>query len=97
MPRMGRLVLPNYPRHIVPRGRNLQVVFACADDFQRYLSYTRERKVEIGIRLYARCLMINHVHLLVSPESAFGLGNFMKALTARATRYRNRLEGHSGA
>jgi hypothetical protein len=28
MPRMGRVVLPNYPHHVVQRGHNKQVVFA---------------------------------------------------------------------
>jgi len=39
------------------------------------------------------CLMTNHVHLLVCPESASCLGQFMKALAPGATGYRNRLEG----
>ncbi len=34
MPRMGRIVLPNYPHHIVQRGHNRQVVFAVAEDYQ---------------------------------------------------------------
>lgn len=28
MPKMGRIVLPNYPHHVVQRGHNWQVVFA---------------------------------------------------------------------
>ena len=41
--------------------------------------------------------MTNHVHLLLAPdESTTGLSQLMKALAARATRYRNRLEGRSG-
>ncbi len=41
--------------------------------------------------------MTNHVHLLLAPgESVSGMGRLMKALAARATRYRNRLEGRSG-
>ncbi|HEJ2355958.1 transposase, partial [Pseudomonas aeruginosa] len=27
MPRQGRVVLPNYPLHVVQRGHNRQVVF----------------------------------------------------------------------
>ncbi|HDZ55648.1 MAG TPA: transposase [Pseudomonas xinjiangensis] len=96
MPRLGRIVLPNYPHHIVQRGHNRQVVFACADNFQRYLSDIRELKEVFHIRLYAWCLMTNHVHLLVCPETTAGLGQFMKSLAGRATRYRNRLEGRSG-
>ncbi|MGY2180584.1 transposase [Pseudomonas agarici] len=97
MPRMGRVVLPNYPHHIVQRGHNRQVVFAKACDFQRYLYDLRELKDVFGVKVYAYCLMTNHVHLLVAPdESTAGLGQLMKALAARMTRYRNKLEGRSG-
>jgi len=97
MPRMGRIVLPNYPHHIVQRGHNRQVVFAEAGDFQRYLYDLRELKDAFGVKVYAYCLMTNHVHLLVAPvESTAGLSQLMKALAARMTRYRNKLEGRSG-
>jgi putative transposase len=97
MPRMGRLVLPNYPHHVVQRGHNRQVVFAVAEDYQRYLTDLRELKDAWGVKVYAYCLMTNHVHLLLAPgDSAAGLGQLMKVLAARATRYRNRLEGRSG-
>jgi putative transposase len=97
MPRMGRVVLPNYPHHIVQRGHSRQVVFAATEDFQRYLSDLRELKALFGVKVYAYCLMTNHVHLLLAPgEAVAGLGQLMKALAARATRYRNKLEGRSG-
>ncbi len=37
MPRVGRVVLPNYPHHVVQRGHNRQVVFAAEEDYQRYV------------------------------------------------------------
>ncbi|WP_415809132.1 transposase, partial [Ectopseudomonas alcaliphila] len=97
MPRMGRIVLPNYPHHVVQRGHNRQVVFAAELDYQRYISDLRELKDVFGVKVYAYCLMTNHVHLLLAPgEAIAGLGQLMKALAARATRYRNRLEGRTG-
>jgi len=97
MPRIGRLVVEGYPHHVVQRGHNRSVVFASPEDFERYLSDLRELKETFGVRLYAYCLMTNHVHLLLGPrESPAALGAFMKALAGRATRYRNRLEGRSG-
>jgi putative transposase len=97
MPRMGRIVLPNYPHHVVQRGHNRQVVFAHSDDCQRYLADLKELKQAFGVKVYAYCLMTNHVHLLLAPgEAVTGLGQLMKALAARATRYRNRLEGRTG-
>ncbi|AJD61339.1 transposase [Pseudomonas aeruginosa] len=97
MPRQGRVVLPNYPLHVVQRGHNRQVVFAEDEDYQRYLSDLRDLKDAFGIKVYAFCLMTNHVHLLLAPgDSLSGLAQLMKTLAARTTRYRNRLEGRSG-
>ncbi|MFZ6045086.1 transposase [Pseudomonas sp. CR3202] len=97
MPRVGRVLLPNYPHHMVQRGHNRQVVFAEDADFERYLADLRELKDAFGVKVYAYCLMTNHVHLLLAPDDSLaGLSQLMKTLAARATRYRNRLEGRSG-
>lgn len=96
MPRTGRVVMPGYPHHIVQRGHNRQLVFVERSDYEQYLSSLRELKEQCGIKVFSYCLMTNHVHLLVSPNDAAGLGAFMKGLAARATRYRNKLEGRSG-
>ncbi len=96
MPRMGRAVLPGYPHHIIQRGHNRQVVFAEAGGFERYLDTLANFKDIYGVKVYAWCLMTNHVHLLVAPESMAGLGQLMKRLAGRQTRYHNRLEGRTG-
>lgn len=97
MPRIGRVVLMNYSHHVVQRGHNRQIVFAEAADYQRYIDDLREFSEIYGVKVYAYCLMTNHVHLLLEPSAtASSLGLLMKALAARATRYRNRLEGRSG-
>lgn len=97
MPRVGRVVLPDYPHHIVQRGHNRQVVFAQEEDFRGYLENLHELKVLHGIQVFAYCLMTNHVHLLLQPGEAIAeLGRFMKTLAARTTRNFNRLEGRSG-
>jgi putative transposase len=94
---MGRVLLPNYPHHVVQRGHNRQAVFAGEADFRRYLDDLRELKTPFDVRLHAYCSMTNHIHLLLSPgEAVTGMGQLMKALAARATRYRNKLEGRSG-
>ena len=42
MPRVGRVVLPNYPHHVVQRGHNRQVVFAANRDYEYYLEMLSE-------------------------------------------------------
>jgi putative transposase len=96
MPRIARVVLPGHPHHIVQRGHNRQMVFAHADDFARYLDDLRELKNVFDVKVFAFCLMTNHVHLLLAPSSTEGLAKLMKTLAARMTRYRNKLEGRSG-
>ncbi|MCG5515025.1 MULTISPECIES: transposase [unclassified Ectothiorhodospira] len=97
MPRMARVVLPHTPHHVVQRGHNRQTVFVIAEDYERYLEDLRELSGMLDIRVHAYCLMTNHVHLLVDPgEEVASMGCLMKALAARATRRRNRLERRSG-
>ena len=97
MPRHARLVVPHYPHHIIQRGHDRQVIFAHQDDYDYYLNNLREWKTHYHIKVYAYCLMTNHVHLLLEPGDEAGtLAQFMKRVAARQTRYVNRLEGRSG-
>ncbi len=85
-----------YTRCCPSRGHNRQVVFAADEDFQFYLENLTELKGELDVRLYAYCLMTNHVHLLLMPAQAASLASLLKALAGRQTRYVNRVEGRSG-
>lgn len=97
MSRIRRVILPNYPHHIIQRGHNRQVIFAENTDFERYIKNIQELKIKFEIKVFAYCLMTNHVHLLLQPgEDAYKLPLFMKVLAARTTRYFNVLEGRSG-
>ena len=96
MPRTEGIVLLGYPHHIVQRGHNRQTIFAEPRDYRRYLETLREFKDEYDVKVYAYCLMTNHVHLLLAPESPSGIGRLMKRLAGRQTRHHNSLEGRSG-
>lgn len=97
MPRKARVVLPACPHHVVHRGHNRDRVFLRDGDYVNYLRDLREWKEVLGCRLYAYCLMTNHVHLVVdSGDNAKSLGLLMKRIAARHTRRVNRREGRSG-
>lgn len=97
MPRMGRVILPRYPHHIVQRGHNRQVVFAEAEDYRHYLDTLIEFKETYGVQVFAYCLMTNHVHLLLAPQDHCSIGKLMKRLAGRQTRSHNSQEGRSGS
>ncbi len=90
MPTTGRVLLPNCAHHIVQRGHNRQVVFPESHDFQYYLNTLREWKTAYDVKVYAYCLMSNHVHLVLEPPDDVGaLSRLMKRLPGRQTRYVN--------
>jgi len=61
---MPRVVVPNYPHHVVQRGHNRQVVFAGPADFEYYLETLAEFKAAHAVQAYGFCLMTRHVHLV---------------------------------
>ncbi len=97
MPRQARVIVPNYPHHVLQRGHNKQAVFAEKEDYEHYLANLREAKQLFGVKAHAYCLMTNHVHLLLNPgESRESLGRFMKFIAGRQTRYANKSGRRSG-
>lgn len=97
MPRNGRVILPHCPHHIVQRGHDRHAVFVGEADYHYYLATLRKWKDRFGVKLYAYCLMTNHVHLLLDPGAdTRSIGLLMKRLAGRQTRYVNKLERRSG-
>lgn len=98
MPRKGRIVLADTPHHIVQRGHNRNAVFIEPADYYYYLKTLQEWKTHYGVRVYGYCLMTNHVHLILDPGNHEGsMGQLMKRLAGRQTRYVNALEHRTGS
>jgi len=98
MPRKARVLVANYPHHIVQRGHNRNVVFVTGSDYQYYLENLKEWKTKLGIKLYAWCLMTNHIHIIVEPgDDVRTVSELMKRLAGRQTAYVNKQENRSGS
>jgi putative transposase len=89
VPRAKRLDLPGVPQHVVQRGNDRQPCFFRESDYLHYLQDLREAAVKFGCGIHAYVLMTNHVHLLVTPEQAGGIGRMMQAIGRRYVRYIN--------
>jgi putative transposase len=96
MPRTPRTVAPGVPLHIVQRGNNRAPCFFEVRDFDQYLHYLLRASLTERCRVHAYCLMSNHVHLLVTPESETAGARFMKAVNQCYTQYVNRVRGRTG-
>jgi putative transposase len=98
MPRRARIAFEGYPHHIVQRGHSRSAVFFSDFDRGDYLNSLRECRESLGLKVYAYCLMSNHVHLIVDPGTdARNLSLLMKRLAGRHSRRMNRLMQKSGS
>lgn len=96
MPRLARIVIPDLPHHVTPRGNNRQDVFFVDSDRRVYLEFLKEQAEEHGVEVRAWCLMPNHVRLAAPPRSEESLANAIGRTHFRYTQYINRFHGGSG-
>jgi len=80
MPRIARIIASGFPHHIIQRGNRRQRTFFSDDDYAAY----------------AYCLMPNHVHLIVVPQTADNLRLAIGEAHRRYTRMINFREGWRG-
>ncbi len=98
MPRIGRVVAPNMPHHVVQRGHNRNAVFVDNGDYCYYLDTLENWAQQLQVKVYAWCLMTNHVHLLLDPgDDIKSIGLLMKRLAGRQTRFVNKQENRTGS
>ncbi|MCP5092893.1 MAG: transposase, partial [Gammaproteobacteria bacterium] len=96
MPRIARIVIPNCPHHVTQRGNNHQDVFFVDDDQVTYLGLLKDESERYGVRVDGYCLMTNHIHLIVTPESEDSLAKAFGRTHFRYTQYINRFHKRSG-
>lgn len=96
MPRKARMYLPGIPAHVVQRGHNRDACFFGDEDFSYYLQVLGEGLRRYGAALHAYCLMTNHVHLLLTPQSTDSISRLMQHVGRQYVQYINKKYGRSG-
>ncbi len=92
-----KLISPlGIPQHIIQRGNNRQVCFACDQDMAFYARLLHQYSTKFSVSLHAWVFMTNHVHLLASPHATDAVSNMMQAIGRRYVRYFNREYRRSG-
>jgi putative transposase len=89
MARIARVVVPNIPHHITQRGNRRLDTFFSEADFREYLYLMAEWCNRCKVQVWSYCLMLNHIHLIVVPESEDGLRRAIGEAHRRYTRYIN--------
>ena len=92
MPRIARIVAPGYPHHVIQRGNRKQNVFFSDKDKFVYMKLLQEQCVHYDLRVWAYCLMDNHVHLIAVP----GNKESLRAVAETNRRYTCVVNGREG-
>jgi putative transposase len=97
---MGRPLRPveeGLVYHALNRGNNRTNVFDGPEDHEAFLAALGKTKERYPFRLFGYCLMTNHFHLLLRPDSGQSLSRILQSLTVAHTgRYhrQHRTVGH---
>jgi len=96
MPKFPRLVVPDYPHHVTQRGARRQQTFFDEADYQAYVELVAGLKVNAGAKIWAYCLMPNHVHMIVVPDEKQSLAKLFGTAHHRYAKRVNALHDWRG-
>jgi putative transposase len=96
MARTSRLVAPGHPHHVTQRGNQRNRTFFSDDDYRLYLTILAEEARAGGCEVWCYCLMPNHVHLILLPQTENSLARTVGNTHRRYTTVINRRNGTTG-
>lgn len=82
--------------HVIQRGNDRGAIFFADADYAQYRDWLIEAAAAQRLGVHAYVLMTNHVHLLVTPESAESLARTMQSLGRRYVRHVNAVYRRTG-
>ena len=88
MPRQARRRSESGIYHIMLRGINQQQIFEDGEDYEKFLQILKDCKTVSEYKIFAYCLMGNHIHLLVQ-EGKEPIEQVMKRLATRFVYWYN--------
>lgn len=96
MSRIARVVVPGLPYHVTHRGNRKQPVFMRPRDRNVYRRWLEEYADLYRLRVWAYCLMTNHIHILAVGERRYSLAKAMGCCQRRYATWINRRHDWSG-
>ena len=92
---MARQARIEYPGHVISRGIDRRALFRDDTDRAKYLSLGARAAERFGFRLFAWCLMDNHVHLALETGRV-PLSRIMRSINTAYAGYFNLRHGRAG-
>jgi len=96
MPRTSRFVVANYCYHVLNRSNKKARIFHSSGDYDQFLAAVHLAQQRVHVPILAACLMPNHFHLVMRPQSAADLGRWMQLAFTTQVRWHHAKYDTSG-
>lgn len=88
MPRQARRKSESGIYHVMLRGINQQQIFEDSEDCEKFLQILKDCKAVSEYKLFAYCLMGNHIHILIQEDTE-SIEQVMKRISTRFVYWYN--------
>jgi putative transposase len=82
--------------HVIQRGNNKSEIFRATNDYELFMAAVAEACALYDVTLNAYVLMTNHVHLMMTPQTADGISCAMQSIGRRYVYYFNHVYERTG-
>lgn len=91
MPKKPRVVVADVPYHITARANKGEFIFKSDAERERYVDFVVQYSQKYSVKIFAWCIMGNHVHFVMEPSTEEGLSKLFAVVQQRFSRYLNRM------
>lgn len=84
------MVVGDFPYHITARANNGEFILKEDEDKEIYSGLFVENAMKNGLKVYAWCIMGNHVHFVLEPPDEHAFSETFKIVQQRFSRYVNK-------
>ena len=88
--RKARYVAAGYPHYVLQRGNYNQTIFEEETDYRHYLEWLALYAKKFSLKIWAYCLMNNHVHFVCLPLRQDAMAKTFNTLHMRYSQYFNK-------
>jgi putative transposase len=81
MPRRPRFAQAGYVFHVLNRGAGRQTLFETDRDYDAFVGLVEQARQRVEMRVLAFCVMPNHWHLVLWPQTDDALSEYMRWLS----------------
>ena len=96
MPNCCRILFENCYYHVMVRGNQKQNIFLQESDYEKYFGLLKHYKRKFHFKMYAWCLMPNHVHVILDFDDPKNLTKMMQGFNIAYVRWFNKKYGKVG-